>query len=153
MALLRRLNPIRELLVFTGLSPTIAFTLSMRYPGDYGQPSGATPGTCQINVSWIEAAPESTEITGPTTVGVDQTIELDGTVSNATVYSWTTTQNCTIVGVANSTTVTVEGSQGGLCIVTRKACNSQNECATDVHDIMVVETGWMIPMYHLLLLQ
>ncbi len=139
--------------VFTGLSPTISFTLRMSYPGDYGNPSGATPGTCQINVSWIEAAPESTEITGPATVRVEQTIELDGTVANATVYNWSTTQNCTIVGTVNTTTVTVEGTQGGICTVTRNACNSQNECVTDTHDVMVIETGWMIPMYHLLLLQ
>lgn len=43
------------------------------------------PGTCLINVSRIEADPESAEITGPATVGVDQTVELDESVADAKI--------------------------------------------------------------------
>ncbi len=139
--------------VFNGLSPMLPFTLTMLYPGEYGHPSGATPGTSNIWISWVEAAPVSTEITGPDSVEIDKNIQLDGTVANAWIYNWTTTGNCSLAGATDQATVTLKGVHGGSCTITRTACNGHNECVTDTHEVIVIGPSWMIPMYHLLLLQ
>lgn len=136
--------------VFADLSPTIPFTLTMRYQGDYGEPSGATPGNCQIDVSWKNPAPQSTNISGATEVERGKTIELDGTVTYASNYTWTTTDKCSFVGDTNIATVTVKGDSVGTCVITREACNTYNECITDTYDITVTAQAWLIPIYYLL---
>lgn len=135
---------------FEGLSPTILFTLRMTYPGDYGEPSGATPGNCQIDVSWKNPAPQPTNISGPAEVERGKTISLDGSVTYASNYTWTTTDNCSLVGPTNLATVTVKGDTVGTCVITREACNNDSECVTDTHDITVTAQTWLIPIYYLL---
>ncbi len=136
---------------FEGISPTSSFILTMRYPGDYGEPSGATPGNCNINVSWTFPAPQPTEISGPTELEKDQTGELDGTVTYASNYTWTTTDNCSFVGFTDLATVTVKGDTVGTCIIIREACNNDDECVMDTHNISIVGPTYMVPIRYRLL--
>ncbi len=136
---------------FMGLSPTTSFRPTMSFGGAYGEPSGATPGNCTIDVSWTFPAPAPTNILGPTEVEIGQTVELDGTVAYASNYNWTVSGGCSIFGSAILPISSIEGIQAGLCTVTREACNNDNECTTDSHDISVVGLAMMTPIRYLLL--
>jgi len=104
-----------------------------------------------VTVNWTDTSPQPTEITGPSEVEVAQTIELNGTVINATTYTWSTNGDCSIPDAANAAKATIRGDRNGSCTVTRVACNDQNQCTTDTHSVTVTGQLVLVPMLHLLL--
>ncbi len=141
---------------FIGSSPSDQFELAMLYPGTYGSPTGANPGTCTINVSWTIPAPPSTELTGPGLIMINQTVELIGIVPYAYSYYWTATGVCSIVGAADQPSAYVRGDREGACTVSRRACNSLNDCVTNSQNIYSVTYKLpvnLVPEYYLLLLK
>ncbi|MFH2122437.1 MAG: flagellar protein FlhE [Pseudomonadota bacterium] len=104
-----------------------------------------------VTVNWTDSFPQPTEITGPSEVEVAQTIELNGTVNYATIYSWTTAGDCSIPDLTNAATATIRGDRSGFCTVTRVACDDQNKCTSDTHGINVTGQLVLTPILYLLL--
>ncbi len=127
------------------------FQLQMEYPGPVGALTDATPGLCSISVSWRDPLLVPTPISGPGDVRLNTSVELDGTVTTAIYYHWTTTGACVIEGVSNEAKVTVRGGMVGVCSVQRQACNDQNECVHNSHILTVNKEAVVTPSYILLL--
>ncbi|MFH2124304.1 MAG: flagellar protein FlhE [Pseudomonadota bacterium] len=138
---------------FVGGNPNQNIFLNFNVPGTGTINPPIIGQSCTVTVSWEDSTPPPTEISGPSAVECGQTIELDGTVQYATIYTWTTDGGCSLTGAADTPTVTIQGNQNGLCTVTRVACSNQGACTTDTHNITVSGQVLLLPMLQLLLLK
>ncbi len=136
---------------FKGGNPNLSIFLLFEVPGTGTINPPMIALRNMVTVNWTDTSPQPTEITGPSAVEVAQTIELNGAVTNATIYDWTTNGDCSIPDAANAVTATIRGDRNGSCTVTRVACNDQNQCTTDTHSVTVIGQLVLVPMLHLLL--